>query len=114
MHQELFSFLCGMQNIVGQKESTNSRIAALSDCFPYSSCLLLWEYWNLVPNNTNIHVKETKVQYMAAIQDLVLTFCPTTPCVPQRLLKPLMPISLHVVCMRFVTQTLFVFGTGLV
>ena len=56
-----FSFLCGMQCIVGQKVSTNSRLAALSHCFPSSSCLLLHEYWNLVPNNTNIHVKETKI-----------------------------------------------------
>ena len=29
---------------------------------------------------------------MAAIQDLVLTFCPTMPCVTQRKLKLLMPV----------------------
>ena len=29
--------------------------------FPYSSCLLLHEYWNLVPNNNNTQVKETKI-----------------------------------------------------
>ena len=29
---------------------------------------------------------------MAAIQDLVLTFCPKTCCVPQRKLKLLMPV----------------------
>jgi len=31
---------------------------------------------------------------MAAIQDLVLTFCPKMRCVPQRKLKLLMPLLL--------------------
>jgi len=56
-----FSFLCRQQHIAGQKVSTNCRMSALPDCFPSSSCLLLREFWNLVPNNTNIHVKETKI-----------------------------------------------------
>ena len=56
-----FSFLCWTLRIVGQKESTKSLIAASSDCFPSSSCILLREYWNLVPNDYNIHVKETKI-----------------------------------------------------
>ena len=34
---------------------------ALWDCFPSSSCLLLHEYWNFVPNSNNIPVKETKI-----------------------------------------------------
>ena len=54
-----FSFLCWTLRIVGQKVSTKSLMAALWDCFPSSSCLLLREYWNLVPNNNNIPVKET-------------------------------------------------------
>ena len=47
---------------MGQKATTKSltRMAALSDCFPSSSCLLLREYWNLVPNDNSTHVKETK------------------------------------------------------
>ena len=36
-------------------------MAASLDCFPSSSCLLLREYWNLVPNNNNILVKQTKI-----------------------------------------------------
>ena len=48
---------------MGQKVRTKSLMAALSDCFPSSSCLLLREYWNLVPNNNNIRVKETNQRY---------------------------------------------------
>ena len=33
---------------------------------------------------------------MAAIQDLVLTFCPKMRCVPQRKLKLLMPVFTRV------------------
>lgn len=40
-----FSFLCWMLCIVGQKVSTKSLIAVLSDCLPSSSCLILREYW---------------------------------------------------------------------
>ena len=36
-------------------------MAALSDCFPSSSRLLIREYWNLVPNNSNNGVKETNI-----------------------------------------------------
>ena len=32
---------------------------------------------------------------MAAIQDLVLTFCPKMHCTPQRKLKLLMPLESH-------------------
>ena len=39
-----FSFLCWMLRIVGQKVSTKPLMAALSDCSPSSSCLLLREY----------------------------------------------------------------------
>ena len=85
-----FSFLCRTLRIVGQKESTKSLIAGLSDCFPSSSCILLREYWNLVPNDYNIHVKKDKD--MAATQDLVLTFCLKIRCVPRRKLKLLMPV----------------------
>ena len=56
-----FSFLCRPQRIVGQKVTTNCRMAALPGCFPSSSCRVLSEYWNLVPNNTNILVKEIKI-----------------------------------------------------
>ena len=49
-----------MLRIVGQKVSTKSLMAALSDCFPSSSCLLLLEYWNLVPNNISVRVKEPR------------------------------------------------------
>ena len=56
-----FSFLCWTLRIVGQKVSTKNLMAALSDCLPSSSCLLLHEYWNFVPNNNNIPVKETKI-----------------------------------------------------
>ena len=56
-----FSFLCWTLRIVRQKVSTKSLMAASSDCFPSSSCLLLHEYWNFVPNNNNIPVKETKI-----------------------------------------------------
>jgi len=69
-HQEVHFSLCS--SIVGQKVSTNSLMAALSDFSPSSSCLLLREYWNLEPNDTNIRVKELN---MTAIQDLVFTFC---------------------------------------
>ena len=55
------SFLCGTQRIVGQKVSTKSLVTALSDCIRSSSYILLHEYWNLVPNNNNIRVKETKI-----------------------------------------------------
>ena len=43
--------------------SIKCLMAALSDCFPSSSCLLLREYWNLaiVPNNISARVKETKI-----------------------------------------------------
>ena len=54
--------LCWTLHIVGQKVSTKSLMrAALSDCFSSSSCLLLREYWNLVPNDKNTRVKETKI-----------------------------------------------------
>ena len=56
-----FSFLCWTMRIVGQKVSIKSLMAALSDCLPSSSCLLLHEYWSFVPNNNNIPVKETKI-----------------------------------------------------
>ena len=56
-----FNFLCWTLCIVGQKVSTKSLMAASSDCFPSSSRLLLHEYWNFVPNNNNIPVKETKI-----------------------------------------------------
>ena len=56
-----FSFLCWTLRIVGQKVSTKSLMAGLSDCFPFSYCLLLHKYWNFVPNNNNIPVKETKI-----------------------------------------------------
>ena len=55
------SVLCWTLCIVGQKGSTWFLMEALSDCFPFSSCLLLREYWNLVPINNNIRVKETKL-----------------------------------------------------
>ena len=55
-----FSFL-GYCCIVWQKLSTKSLMAALSDCFPFSSCLLLRKYWDLVPNNDNTRVKETNI-----------------------------------------------------
>ena len=41
--------------------STKSLMAALSDCFPSSSCLLLREYWNLVPSNISVGIKKTKI-----------------------------------------------------
>ena len=41
--------------------STKSLMAVLSDCFPSSSCLLLRKYWNQVPNNIGVRVKETKI-----------------------------------------------------
>ena len=78
-----------MRRIVGQKVSTKSLMAALSDCFPSLSCLLLREYGNQVRNNMCSH-KEDKD--MAAIQDLVLTFCLKMRCVPHRKLKLLMPV----------------------
>ena len=53
-----FSFLCRQKRIVGQKVSTNCCTSALPDCFPSSSCLLLREYWNIVPSNTNVRVKK--------------------------------------------------------
>jgi len=77
-----FSCLCGPQRIVEQKVSTNCRMAALPDCFPSSSRLLLREYWNFVPNNTNVHVMEIKI--FTAVQDLVLIFRPTMHCVPNK------------------------------
>ena len=85
-----FSFLCWTLRIVGQKVSTESLMAGLSDCFPSSSCLLLHEYWNFVPNN-NYSRKGDKD--MAVIQDLVLTFCPTMQSVQQKKLKLLMPVE---------------------
>ena len=56
-----FSFLCWMLRIVEQKVSTKSLMAAFSDGFPSSPCLLLREYWNLVPSNISVRVKETKI-----------------------------------------------------
>lgn len=41
--------------------STKCLMEVLSDCSPSSSCLLSLEYWNLVQNNNNIRVKETKM-----------------------------------------------------
>ena len=58
-----FRYFCRPQRIVGQKVSTNCRMAVLPDCFHSSSCLLLREYWNLVPNNTNICVKKWRCDY---------------------------------------------------
>ena len=55
------SCLCWTLHIVRQKVSTKSLMAALSDCFSSSSCLLLREYWNLVSNDKNTRVKETKI-----------------------------------------------------
>ena len=55
------SVLCWTLCIVGQKGRTKFLMAALLDCFSYSSCLLLSGYWNLVPINNNIRVKETKL-----------------------------------------------------
>jgi len=69
------SFVGHFARIVRQKVSTKSLMAALSDCFPSSYCLLLHEYQNLVPNSYNIQVKVSDKD-MAAIQDLVLAFCP--------------------------------------
>ena len=48
-----FSLLCWMLCIMGQKVSTKSLMAILSDCFPSSSCLL---YAN-IGNNSNIRIK---------------------------------------------------------
>ena len=56
-----FSFLCRTLRIVGQKVSTKSFMAASLDSFPSSSSLLLHEDWNLVPNNNNTRMKETKI-----------------------------------------------------
>jgi len=56
-----FSFPCWMLRIVGQRVSTGSLMAAFSDCFPSSSCLLLREYWNLVPNNISVRIKKTNI-----------------------------------------------------
>ena len=50
-----------MLRIVGQKVSIKSLMAALSDCFPSSSCLLLREYWNQVPNNMCSHKEDKDV-----------------------------------------------------
>lgn len=55
------SFLCWARCIVARKVSTKSLMEASSDCFPSLSCLLLREYWNLLTNNNNIRVKETKI-----------------------------------------------------
>ena len=80
-----------MLHIVGQKVSTKSLMAALSDCFLSSSHLLLRQYWNLVPNNNNTRIlKEDKD--IAAIQDSMPTFCPRMCCPPQRKLKLLLPV----------------------
>ena len=38
---------------------------------------------------------------MAAIQNLVLTFCPKIRCVPQRKLKLLMPVLKHYAILKF-------------
>ena len=93
-----FSFLCWMLRIVWQKISTKSPMAALSDCFPSSSCSLLREYWNLVRSNNNIRVKETKIWVPFKTW---CSLCPEMRCLPQRKLKVLMhawidksPISL--------------------
>ena len=40
-------FLCWMLCIIGQKVSNKSLMAALSDCSPSSSCLLLREYFTI-------------------------------------------------------------------
>ena len=42
---------------------------------------------------------------MAAIQDLVLTFCPKMHCVPQRKLKLLMPVWIRSINLSFPTFT---------
>ena len=55
------SFFCWRLRIVGQKVITKSLMPALSYCFPYSSSILLCKYWNLVPNNNHIRVKEIKI-----------------------------------------------------
>jgi len=79
-----FSFLCWMLCIMGQKVSTKSLMAALSDCFPSSSCLL----YAHIGNNTNIDIKETKKWLPFK------TWCslsvPSCTALPQRKLKLLM------------------------
>ena len=62
---------------MGQKLSTKSLMAILSDCFPSSFCLL---YAN-IGNNTKLYSHKGDKE-MAAIQDLdlVLTFCPKLHC----------------------------------
>jgi len=79
-----FSFLCWMLCIMGQKVSTKSLMAILSDCFTSSSCLL---YENIA-NNTNIHIKETKkcLPYKTWWSLSV----PRSTALPQRKLKLLM------------------------
>ena len=51
-----FIFICWMLCITGQKVSTTSLMAILSDCFPSSSCLLDAN----IGNNSNIRIKQTK------------------------------------------------------
>ena len=85
------SFFCWTLRIVGQKVSTKSLMAALTDCFPSSSCLLLSEYWNLEPNNNNIILRKGDKD-MAANQDSVFTFYPKMHYVLQRKLRLLMPV----------------------
>ena len=48
--------------------------------------LFLREYWTLVPNNNNIHGKETKIWLSFK------TFCPTMHSVQQKKLKLFLPV----------------------
>ena len=84
-----FSFLCRQKRIVGQKVSTNCCTSALPDCFPSSSCLLLREYWNVVPSNTNIRVKKWRYDCHPRLGAHFLSH--NALCAQQRKLKLLMP-----------------------
>ena len=81
-----FNFLCGQQhnNYCGtESEHQLSNGSLIGLLFPSSSCLLLHEDWNSVPNNINIRVKEMKIRLPFKII-LVLTFCPTMYYVPNK------------------------------
>ena len=74
-----------------KKVSTKSLMAALSDCFPSSSCLLLLEYWNLVPSNISVRVKETNI--WLPFKTLGAHFLSKDAAsLPHRELKLLMPV----------------------
>ena len=78
-----FSFLCWMLCIMGQKVSTKSLMAILSDCFPSSSCLI---YAN-IGNNSNIRINGERNGCHSRLGDHFLSLC-----TPQRKLKLLMPV----------------------